>query len=250
VAANGHTIAKVQFFSGNSLLAEAASAPYVASWNSVAAGSYVLTARVVYDAGSTAPSGASSVTVAKATDLPPPWQTALIGTVGATGSATISNGLYTVQGAGNINSSTDNFQFLFQDLSGDGEISSQISSLQSTGHNDLTGVMIRETLTSGSKYALMGMSPGGAIRWQRRSNTGSGSSSTKAGNGTSPNVWVRVTRTGNTLYGYKSTDGLNWTQVNSSTITMAPNIYIGLAVVSGSTTTLATSVFTNLTVVP
>jgi hypothetical protein len=170
--------------------------------------------------------------------------------VGVTGNATIANGLYTVLGAGNISGSADNFRFLYQGMSGDGEIRTQIRSLQNTAPNDLSGVMIRETLTSGSKYALMGISPGGAIRWQRRSSSGSGTSSIKAGSGSPPNVWVRLVRTGNTVYGYKSSDGVNWSLINSSTITMAPNIYFGLAVASGATSTLATSVFTNLTAVP
>jgi hypothetical protein len=63
-------------------------------------------------------------------------------------------------------------------------------------------------------------------------------------------VWVRVVRSGNTLSGYKSVDGVNWNQVNSVSITMASNIYIGLAVASGASGTLATSLFNNVTVVP
>jgi hypothetical protein len=162
----------------------------------------------------------------------------------------ISNGLYTVQGAGNLSSSSDNFRFLFQNLSGDGEIRAQINSLQNAGSSALSGVMIRESLTSGSKYAFLGVSPSGAIRWQRRGRTSSGTSTAKGGNGTLPNVWTRLVRSGDTLYGYKSGNGVDWTLVSSSTITMAPNIYFGLVVASGTTSTLTTSVFTNLTVVP
>jgi hypothetical protein len=57
-------------------------------------------------------------------------------------------------------------------------------------------------------------------------------------------------RTGNALYGYKSSDGINWTQVDSRNITMATNIYIGLAVASGSSNTLNAVTFSNMTVVP
>src|SRR5439155_15004700 len=53
VTANGHTITKVQFYNGTTLLGEDTSAPYAFGWTSVAAGSYTLTARAVYDAGST-----------------------------------------------------------------------------------------------------------------------------------------------------------------------------------------------------
>src|SRR6185295_15352301 len=53
VTPNGHTITKVQFYNGTTLLGEDTTAPYAFGWTSVAAGSYTLTARAVYDAGST-----------------------------------------------------------------------------------------------------------------------------------------------------------------------------------------------------
>jgi len=59
-----------------------------------------------------------------------------------------------------------------------------------------------------------------------------------------------LVRNGNVLYGYQSADGANWTEVNSYTITMATQIYVGLAVASGSSTTLNTATFTEVAVVP
>lgn len=64
VTANGHTITKVQFLSnGTSLLGEATTAPYTLSWTNVGAGSYTITARVVYDAGATSDSPTVTVSV-------------------------------------------------------------------------------------------------------------------------------------------------------------------------------------------
>ncbi|PYI89101.1 MAG: hypothetical protein DME26_02010, partial [Verrucomicrobia bacterium] len=64
VTPNGHTITKVQFYNGTTLLGEDTTAPYAFAWSSVAAGSYTLTARAVYDAGSTVNSAAANITVA------------------------------------------------------------------------------------------------------------------------------------------------------------------------------------------
>jgi hypothetical protein len=250
VTANGHSITAVQFFNGTTLLGQASTTPYTLVWTNVGAGSYSLTAHAVYDAGNAVSSSTATISVSAAPILPLPWLTANIGSIGISGNVTSSNGTFTVQGAGNIGGSGDNFRFLYQNLSGDGEIRAQIYSAQNTGSGDLTGAMVRESLTSGSKYALMGLSPGGPMRWQRRSSTGSGTMSSKYGNASPPNVWVRVVRTGNTLSGYKSVDGINWTLVNSANIAMASNIYIGLAEASGSASTLATSLFTNVMVVP
>ena len=69
VTANGHAITKVQFYSGTTFLGENATAPYVFTWNSVAAGNYSLSAQVVYDSGSSIASTAANVTV---TNLLPP----------------------------------------------------------------------------------------------------------------------------------------------------------------------------------
>ncbi len=97
----------------------------------------------------------------------------------------------------------------------------------------------------------MGMSPDDALhRWQRRSATGGGTTSSKSGTGAPPNTWLRLVRTGNTLYGYCSTNGANWMLFSSHSITMATNIYAGLVVASGTTNTLNAAVFSNVTVVP
>ncbi len=252
VTANGHTITGVQFYSGSTLLGQVAAAPYTYTWNNVAAGSYTLSARATYDAGSTVSSSSSTVTVtaAPAAALPLPWQTADIGTVAATGGATFANGVWTIDGAGNLSGSADNFRFVYQSLSGDGEIACQISSVEKTGGTGCIGVMIRENLTGGSRYALMGMNANGQWRAQRRTATSGSTAISKSGQASPPAAWVRLVRSGDTLSSYKSSDGTNWTLVNSSTVTMASNIYLGLAVASGSSTVLNTSVFSNVTVVP
>jgi subtilisin-like proprotein convertase family protein len=247
VTANGHALAKVQFYDGATLLGEVTSAPYSLIWSNVNAGSYSLSALAVYDASSLAPSSPVNIVVM---GLPAPWQTADIGSVGAVGGADVSNDLYMVEGAGNISGTADNFRFVYQPLSGDGEIKVCLNSVADTGMSGRIGVIIRESLTSGSEYAFMGISPDGTFRWQRRRRTGGGTSSTISTVGTTPNAWTRLVRTGNTIYGYNSTDGTNWTEVNSRNFMMATNIYVGLAVASGTSNALNSATFTNVTVIP
>lgn len=246
VNANGHTLNRVQFYQGSSWLGEVTAAPYAFTWTGLSAGSYSVTARLVYDGGSLMDSATVSFTVA---GLPAPWQTTDIGSV-SPGSASASGGVFNVSGAGNISGSADAFRFVYQTLSGDGEIRIRVNATGSTGSNGRAGVMIRETLTSGSRYAFMGLSPDGTFRWQRRSSTGGNTSSSTAGTGILPNTWVRLVRTGSTLTGYRSTDGVNWTKSDSRNISMASNIYIGLTVASGSSSVLNTSSFSGATVVP
>ena len=63
VAANGHTITKVQFYNSATLLAEVTASPYNFAWNSVSAGTYSLSAKAVYDTGSVVASAPITVTV-------------------------------------------------------------------------------------------------------------------------------------------------------------------------------------------
>src|SRR4051812_43058994 len=49
VTPNSHVVSKVQFYANGSLVGEDASSPYTLSWSNVAAGTYSLTARLVYD---------------------------------------------------------------------------------------------------------------------------------------------------------------------------------------------------------
>src|SRR5579859_5652684 len=187
---------------------------------------------------------------ANAQTLPSGWSDGDIGSTGLTGSATYSNGTFTVQGAGaQIYGTTDAFNFAYQSLTGDGTIVARVVSFQGGSSNRQVGVMIRETLGAQSSNAIVGYWPYfGAIYLDTRSTTG-GSTSMPANYSTTLPYWVKATRGGSSFSAYVSADGVYWTQVGTSqTITMAQNVYIGLAVTSGSTTASATATFDNVSV--
>jgi hypothetical protein len=166
------------------------------------------------------------------------------------GSASVLANGCTLRGAGSLSGLADSFRFLYQAGSGDCGIRAQFTSVQSTGPNDCIGVMVRETLSPGSEYALLGMAPDGTFRFQCRTNTGNGTVSVAGGHGVAPNAWALLQRFGNTFYGFSSVDGTNWFYVSSATFGMATNINFGFAVASGTTNALNTSTFTNLIVQP
>ncbi len=69
------SIAKVEFFTGNTKLGEATTAPYQFSWASVAAGTYTVSAKATDNQGATATSGGVTITVSNPTRPPPPPST-------------------------------------------------------------------------------------------------------------------------------------------------------------------------------
>jgi hypothetical protein len=179
--------------------------------------------------------------------LPTGWLDQDIGQVGVAGSATYANGTFTVKGAGTaIWSTADGFHFAYQPLSGDGTI---VARVVSVSPSSVGGVMVRETLNA-SATELFTTLYNQNIYMNYRTTTGGSTSQSVGGSAPLP-YWVKVVRSGNTLSGYSSPDGVTWTQVGTSqTITMGQNVYIGLAVSSGSTSTLATATFDNVTKTP
>jgi len=168
--------------------------------------------------------------------LPTPWLNQDVGSVGTqTGSSTFSSGVFTVTGAGGGPGGTaDGMQFAYQTLVGDGSIVARLTSLQNTPNSGTdAGVMIRETLNPGATDATVFYSGGsGYLYFQDRPTTGATVSTVQGSYvGTAFPEWLEVVRAGNTFTGFSSPDGVNWTQIGTSTtITMAQTVYIGLAV--------------------
>jgi hypothetical protein len=184
------------------------------------------------------------------TSLPSGWTDGDIGSTGVVGSASFSNGIFTVAGAGTqIYSNADAFHFVSQPLSGDGSIVARLVSLQGGVGYVSPGVMIRETLDTGSTNAKTAdWAAYGRIYFDERTTIG-GSTSEPGNVGATLPYWLKVSRSGSTFSSFVSSDGVNWVQVGTSqTITMAQNVYVGLAVNSGSTTALATATFDNVSV--
>jgi len=188
--------------------------------------------------------------------LPQGWDSCDIGAP-VPGSASESGGVFTVTGDGHdIWDSSDDFHYAYLPLRGDGEIVARVVSITG-GTNEWrqAGVMIRETLTGPSKHVFMAMTNpdrtehAAAFKW--RSDTGGRGNIvavTPAGYAGLP-WWVKLVRQGNVFSSYQSPDGFTWTQQGSSTtVDMALDACIGLAVTAHDTAELATATFDNLTV--
>jgi type II secretory pathway pseudopilin PulG len=174
------------------------------------------------------------------------WQNEDIGDVGAAGGATESDGYWTINASGaDIWNYTDEFHYVYQSLSGDGQIIARVVSVEYTNSWAKAGVMIRETLDGDSKHAMMVVTPGNGTAFQRRTTTGGSSDHTPGSAVTAP-YWVKLVRSGNTFTGYESADGGTWTLVGSVSITMAADVYIGLCVTSHSDGDICTAEIDNV----
>jgi regulation of enolase protein 1 (concanavalin A-like superfamily) len=94
---------------------------------------------------------------------------------------------------------------------------------------------------------LVSAAKGVAMQW--RPATG-GESLNATGSSSAPPRWVRLVRSGDTITGYESSDGGTWTPVSSQTISMATDVYVGLAVTSHTTSATTTATISSVTTSP
>jgi fibronectin type 3 domain-containing protein/regulation of enolase protein 1 (concanavalin A-like superfamily) len=199
---------------------------------------------------SAGPSGYSNVanaTVASNPTLPAAWSQADVGS--ASGSATYSNGVYTVKGSGSdISGNKDAFHYVYQQITGDATIIVRVLSVQNTDNNAKAGIMFRNTLDANSKEAGLFMTANNGLKFLTRTKTG-GSTSSDNVSGKSAPYWLKLVRVGDTFKAYRSSDGVTWTKIGEQTISMNSTIYVGLAVCSKKNGTLNTSTFDNVSIV-
>jgi len=156
-----------------------------------------------------------------------------------------SAGTITMSGGGtDIWNSADQFRFAYKQLAGDGTISAKVERIDNTDTWAKVGVMIRESLDPGSRFAAVYATPGNGVRYQARVlNAGAATSDTSiattAQMALKTPVWIRVERKGGSFSCFYSTDAVKWTSMswNPQMINMGVNAYIGLAVTSHDTGT-------------
>jgi subtilisin-like proprotein convertase family protein len=156
----------------------------------------------------------------------------------------------------------DEFHFAYRTLTSPGTIVAKVESVEWTDNWAKAGVMIRETLDPGSKFAMVVMTPTNAdggptkgCRFQARTDTDIGATSDTSVatpeqmSLTTPH-WVKLERdfAGN-FRGSYSSDGTTWqSMVWRPSITMTSTVYVGLALTSHNAARTCEATFSNVTI--
>jgi hypothetical protein len=164
-------------------------------------------------------------------------------------------GTITMSGSGtDIWDVADQFRFACKSLTGDATMVAKVESVGNTDPWAKAGVMIRESLDPGSRFAAVYATPGNGVRYQARTlNAGTATSDTSVATpeqmALKTPVWIKVERKGSSFSCFYSADGAKWTAMswNPQTINMtAGPVYLGLAVTSHNATATTTAVFSNI----
>jgi len=109
--------------------------------------------------------------------------------------------------------------------------------------------MIRESLEPGSVHAMIVVTPGSGVAFQRRTTTNGGSETDTIAGITAPQ-WVRLTRNGNNFTAEYSANGTtDWQMIGVPlSIPMLADVYIGLCLTSHNTAATCTAEFSNVNI--
>ena len=117
------------------------------------------------------------------------------------GSASYTNGTYTVSGAGeDVWGTADAFNYAYQTLSGDGQIVARVVTVANVASWTKAGVMIRGGDGANAAFAFMIVSAGKGAVFQYRTATGAAAAGTPAP-GAAP-LWLKLVRKGITITAY------------------------------------------------
>jgi len=171
----------------------------------------------------------------------------------ATGLVEAPAGTYTMNASGaDIWGQADEFRYAWKQLAGVGSISAQVLSVENTDPWAKAGVMIRESLAPGSKFAFVFVSPGNGCRFQARLTTDADAiadDSVTTLQAIEAPHWVKLERNASGDFNaYNSDDGVTWSPLawNPRRVLMSPNVYIGIALTSHNSGVTCTAEFSNV----
>lgn len=152
-----------------------------------------------------------------------------IGNTGLAGSASLNNGVWTVNSAGT--STSNAFSFNFKKISGNAGLVVKVNSMSlNTGG---CGVMLRQSLAAGSAFWDIFLNATGGIgnHWQPKAPW-----------------WLKIERVGTRIFAYHSQDGINWTNLSCwySATGFPTDLYAGFYTISGNASALNTATFSNV----
>ncbi len=169
-----------------------------------------------------------------------------VGDIGVAGSTCKNGDIYTLQGSGtDIGGNSDQFQFAYTYSNNlDYEAYGHLIQQDQLYPNNKLGIMVRDSLTSTSRFAFMGSLDNGANFIFEYRDVAGGPVTTKILPALYPTPWMKVIKTGTNYTGFTSPDNVTWTQASSSVDLHfgndpGSNPNYGMAVTSANNTALS-----------
>lgn len=168
----------------------------------------------------------------------------------ATGSGTASYDLatdsFTLQDEkGEITGSSDSNRYFYLRAQGDVSIEAQISSLDSASDGSVAGLMVRSALYGKSPQASLLLSGDSSLNVRVRRVKGAPTQNREVLSSLSENPWLRIEKVGSNLSYYSKailTD--EWSLVDTDTLDLGSEVFLGFALAGGNADGMVTASFT------
>jgi beta-glucanase (GH16 family) len=167
--------------------------------------------------------------------LPGTFSDTNIGTplrIGSAGYASSSSTWNIGGGGAGITSTSDQFDFAGQPLTGSGSVIADVQSMTGTASLAAAGIMFRNDTTANAAFAMLAETPSGGLVFEWRSSAGASAQTTSVSGVSAP--WIELIRTGNSFSAFYSTNDVTWTQLGSAeSVTIGSAALVGAAVTAG-----------------
>ncbi|MEP7318319.1 MAG: T9SS type A sorting domain-containing protein, partial [Panacibacter sp.] len=157
---------------------------------------------------------------------------------------------FTLKGSGDdIWSNADAFRFAYTTNVGDLEIKARVLTMDQTNEWNKAGIMIRESLTPGSRHVFIAITSGNGAAFQYRNTTDGESNNINTGPGIKAPYWIKLVKKGSLYTAYYSANNTTWIQlgdpVNANFGADNMPVYAGLALTSHDNNALSTATIGN-----
>ncbi len=185
---------------------------------------------------------------------PDGWSCDDVGGPPLAGDQMLSNGTWTLHGSGgDIFNTDDQFHYVSQQVAGDGSIVVRLASQQNTSICSKAGIMYRASTDAGAVNYSVVLLPDchystSSIQVNYRA-TSNGASTTANDVPLNLPLYLKATRVGATFTAATSSDGVTWTPIPNSNVSlpnMASNALVGMVVCSQNSATTSQATFDNV----
>jgi len=196
--------------------------------------------------------GDQFVQFARVIDLSTNWSLDDIGSPVVPSWARETASVLTVASPGTgVAGSSDQFGFVSATITGDLQITVQLTNMSSVTTGSLAGIMVRDGTTSGARNVFFSFAPLAANGLKLSCRTlDQGTTANVASAALAGAPWLRLVRLGDVFTAYYSPDGNTWTDIGSVTAAMDASVQAGLAAASGLTDTVAQTDFRYVLIEP
>ncbi|HEY7117369.1 MAG TPA: PA14 domain-containing protein [Tepidisphaeraceae bacterium] len=251
----GATIAGVDLFYKDALIAALTAPPFRYTWRNPPVGQFMIQARTTDDRGISGYAEPIDVGIADTGEnhsLPAPWGQQTLGKKEKRipGSSSYDGGSFRITKAGGqVTEDDDSPQFVYQAIDGDFQIVAHLASLTPADNTvgPLAGIMVRESMTSLDRFVAVVVGPQATMLARRPDYWGRTMASDRS-EAVAP--WLKIVRMGHRQRAYTSPDGKTWSLLGGERIEFPERVFVGLCAMARSKETPAVATFDHVSITP